>query len=306
MAIIPIQSVTLQTQVPGSGGVQQRGGDVVTTTVGATQAAASTDKVSLSPQGRQLSQTFGGQQSTSDAFSAATNGDASSAATNGDASSAATNGDASSATTNGDASSAATNGDASSATTNGDASSATTNGDAKLTEAQQEQLLKLKNRDQQVRNHEQAHLSAAGPYAAGGASFTYQRGPDGKSYAIGGEVPIDVSNADTPQATLQKMATIEKAALAPADPSGADHRIAAEAEAKATKARMEIAKEQQQKLQGDSTDTTGTGTRNTNGSSGSSSDNPQSSATDPRSNATFGGVSIGNIIATYQRIGTQV
>ena len=45
-------------------------------------------------------------------------------------------------------------------------------------------------------------------------------GPDGQRYAIGGEVPIDLSAVPgNPQATLQKALTIRRAALAPTDPS---------------------------------------------------------------------------------------
>jgi hypothetical protein len=50
-------------------------------------------------------------------------------------------------------------------------------------------------------------------------------GPDGKQYAVGGEVPIDLSPVSgNPQATVQKAETIQRAALAPADPSGPDLR----------------------------------------------------------------------------------
>ena len=78
----------------------------------------------------------------------------------------------------------------------------------------------LRQRDQEVRLHEQAHLLAAGPYAKGAPSYTYQTGPDGQRYAVGGEVPIDLSPVPgNPQATLQKALTIRRAALAPTDPS---------------------------------------------------------------------------------------
>jgi hypothetical protein len=101
-------------------------------------------------------------------------------------------------------------------------------------------IQELKKRDAEVKAHEQAHLSVAGRYAAGSASFTYQTGPDGTQYAIGGEVPIDVSDEDTPEATIQKMETIKRAALAPADPSPADRQIAAEASAKEIQAMQEL------------------------------------------------------------------
>jgi len=117
-----------------------------------------------------------------------------------------------------------------------------------LNQQELQQLQQLKQRDTEVRNHEQAHLSAAGRYARGGASFTYQKGPDGASYAIGGEVGIDVSKESNPEATIAKMQTIKRAALAPADPSGADKRIAAQANAKEAQARQELLQTQQEEL----------------------------------------------------------
>ena len=98
-----------------------------------------------------------------------------------------------------------------------------------------------------MRVHEQAHLDAAGAHARGGPSFTYQKGPDGKVYAVGGEVPIDLSPvADNPQATIQKAEAIQRAALAPAEPSGPDRQVAAQAAALATKARQELAQQGQE------------------------------------------------------------
>ncbi len=99
---------------------------------------------------------------------------------------------------------------------------------------------KLKQRDSEVRAHEQAHLSSAGQFAAGGASFVYQRGPDGNTYAVGGEVPIDIGKESSPEATISKMNTIRRAALAPATPSAADRQIAAQAAILEAQARVEI------------------------------------------------------------------
>ncbi|RMF90863.1 MAG: hypothetical protein D6736_06135 [Nitrospinota bacterium] len=99
----------------------------------------------------------------------------------------------------------------------------------------------LRQRDQEVRAHEQAHLMAAGRYARGGPRFTYQIGPDGKRYAVSGEVPIDVSPVPgDPEATIQKAATIRRAALAPAHPSSADLAIAARAAQMAAQAQQEL------------------------------------------------------------------
>lgn len=129
--------------------------------------------------------------------------------------------------------------------------STSNNNDAELDQQELEQLQQLKDRDTEVRAHEQAHLLAAGRYATSGVSFTYQRGPDGASYAIGGEVGISLGEESTPEATIVKMQTVQRAALAPADPSGTDKRIAAEATAKEAKARQELLQVKQEALLAD-------------------------------------------------------
>ncbi|UMR30158.1 catalase [Massilia sp. MB5] len=115
---------------------------------------------------------------------------------------------------------------------------------AELTADQLKQIDKLKARDQQVRQHEMAHLSAAGGLATSGPTYTYQRGPDGINYAIGGEVNIDTSPGRTPQETLERARTIQAAALAPADPSGPDRAIAARAQQMAQQASQELTAQQ--------------------------------------------------------------
>src|SRR5690606_19805714 len=69
-----------------------------------------------------------------------------------------------------------------------------------LTEDEQRQVDKLKQRDQEVRRHEQAHVAAAGRYANGGPKYEFTTGPDGRQYATGGHVNIDVGPANTPEA----------------------------------------------------------------------------------------------------------
>lgn len=109
-----------------------------------------------------------------------------------------------------------------------------------LTAEQLTLIQQLKVRDTAVRQHEAAHLAAAGGLATSGASFTYQRGPDGVNYAIGGEVSIDVSPGRTPAETLAKAAIVQAAALAPAEPSGPDRAVAAQAQQLAAQARAEL------------------------------------------------------------------
>jgi len=101
-------------------------------------------------------------------------------------------------------------------------------------------ISRLKARDTQVRQHEQAHLAAAGGLATSGATYTFQRGPDGINYAVGGEVQIDTSPGRTPQDTLARAQAIIAAALAPADPSGADRAVAAAAQQMAAQARTQL------------------------------------------------------------------
>ncbi|WP_417623603.1 putative metalloprotease CJM1_0395 family protein [Paremcibacter congregatus] len=109
-----------------------------------------------------------------------------------------------------------------------------------LTEEEKILVEKLKKTDQEVKAHEQAHKNAGGQYA-GSASFTYQSGPDGKRYAVGGEVPIDISPvAGDPRATIAKMSVIIAAALAPAQPSGQDRSVAAQASAARAEAQAEL------------------------------------------------------------------
>lgn len=94
---------------------------------------------------------------------------------------------------------------------------------------QQSAVQQLRGRDQQVRQHEQAHQVVGGQYA-GAPTYTYQRGPDGQLYAVGGQVSIDSSPIqDDLEATIDKMQTVRSAALAPAEPSPRDIRVAQEA-----------------------------------------------------------------------------
>ncbi|MGR9116801.1 MAG: putative metalloprotease CJM1_0395 family protein [Gammaproteobacteria bacterium] len=117
----------------------------------------------------------------------------------------------------------------------------------KLSLEEQRQIQVLKTRDGEVRAHEQAHLNAAGGFATGGASFTFQTGPDGKRYAVGGEVHIDTSPIPgDPEATLSKAETIRRAALAPASPSSQDFSVAASAAGLALNARIDLLKANQQ------------------------------------------------------------
>lgn len=125
----------------------------------------------------------------------------------------------------------------------GEAVARTGGGAASLSEDEEAKVRELKETDRQVRNHEQAHMAAGGGLVRGGASYTYEKGPDGQSYAVAGEVSIDASPGRTPQETLARVAQIRAAALAPADPSPQDRRVAASAASLESQARAELARE---------------------------------------------------------------
>ena len=108
-----------------------------------------------------------------------------------------------------------------------------------LSEEDQRQVQQLKQRDQEVRAHERAHMAAGADLVQGGASFTFERGPDGKMYAVGGEVKIDTSPENDPDQTIRKMQQVKRAALAPAEPSGTDQSVAAQAGQVEAQARQE-------------------------------------------------------------------
>lgn len=111
---------------------------------------------------------------------------------------------------------------------------------------QQLEIADLVKRDREVRAHEQAHAAVGGPYA-GAPRYNFTRGPDGQRYAIGGEVSIDTAAVPgDPEATLRKMEVVLRAALAPAEPSAQDLRVAARAQAQAAQARAELAEQRRE------------------------------------------------------------
>ena len=108
---------------------------------------------------------------------------------------------------------------------------------------EQRQIRALAKRDREVRAHEQAHAAVGGAYA-GHPQYQFTKGPNGVQYAHSGQVKIDVSPvAGDAAATLKKMQTVARAALAPAQPSPQDRAVAAKANQEAARARAELAQE---------------------------------------------------------------
>ncbi|EAH4591964.1 hypothetical protein FW481_02645 [Campylobacter coli] len=118
-----------------------------------------------------------------------------------------------------------------------------------LTIQQVQQVRELQSIDRNVKAHEAAH-QAAGGGLAGAASFSYTRGPDNQMYATAGEVPIRMQKGRTPEETIANARQVVAAAMAPADPSPQDYKVAAnalkmefEARAEATKLKAQEAQE---------------------------------------------------------------
>lgn len=102
-------------------------------------------------------------------------------------------------------------------------------------------IQQLRQRDREVRAHELAHQTTGGPYA-GSARFGYARGPDGQLYAVEGEVELRAPLSPDPEEALRHAETLLRAALAPAQPSAQDLRVAADAAAKQAQASAEVAR----------------------------------------------------------------
>lgn len=121
--------------------------------------------------------------------------------------------------------------------------------DQELSEEERAEVERMRARDQEVRAHEQAHRAAAAGLVRGGTALSYEVGPDGKRYAVAGEVSIDASAvAGDPAATIQKAQVVRRAALAPATPSARDRQVAGEATRMEQRARSELARQRSAEL----------------------------------------------------------
>lgn len=179
---------------------------------------------------------------------------------------------------------------------------ATPRTEADLSQEERQALTELKTRDREVRAHEQAHLAAAGPYAKGPPSFEFQTGPDGKPYAVGGEVQIDTSEVSgNPQATLTKAQTIKRAATAPRNPSAQDRQVAAQASRMEAEARKEIREQRAEETgqagaSGTTSPTSATGPTASTKEAQQTSETPQSASDKPSSNKATGNTNVNSRI----------
>lgn len=119
-------------------------------------------------------------------------------------------------------------------------------GSEELTQQEQREVSELKMTDAQVRNHEHAHKAAAAGLHTSGPNYEYETGPDGRKYAVAGDVNVSYSHSSDPEVNLRNAQQLKASALAPADPSSQDRKVAAQAEMEIAQARQEILEEQNQ------------------------------------------------------------
>jgi len=115
---------------------------------------------------------------------------------------------------------------------------------SELSDQEKAEVRRLKALDEHVHQHEEAHKQAAGELAVGTPNYQYTTGPDGKRYAIAGDVKIETSkDSRGPAETITKAIKIKKAALAPSDPSSQDRNVAAQAMQMEQQAQVELSQQ---------------------------------------------------------------
>jgi hypothetical protein len=134
-----------------------------------------------------------------------------------------------------------------------------------LTKEEKEQVQKLKERDREVKAHEQAHRAAAGGLA-GSPTYVYQTGPDGERYAIGGEVSVHTGGSGDPKQALREAEAVKRAAEAPSSPSSQDRAVAAAASADINRLKAEVneVKEEEKAEEEDNSESFSLGAPNAN------------------------------------------
>lgn len=116
-----------------------------------------------------------------------------------------------------------------------------------LTQQEKQEVAELKTTDAEVKAHENAHKAAAAGLRTSAPNYEYETGPDGKKYAVAGDVNISYQTSSDPEVNLKNAQQLKAAALAPAEPSSQDRKVAMKAEREIAKARQEIHEEELKK-----------------------------------------------------------
>ena len=98
-----------------------------------------------------------------------------------------------------------------------------------LTPEEKQKIKEMESRDKEVKAHEQAHKAASQGINSSSPSYETKKGPDGKDYIVSGEVKISFTPTEDNEANLEKAKTLRNAALAPAEPSSQDLKVAQDA-----------------------------------------------------------------------------
>lgn len=112
-----------------------------------------------------------------------------------------------------------------------------------------QEIREMQSRDLEVRNHEQAHISASGRIATSAPIYKYEKGPDGKMYVTEGSVRFSMPPSNSPEEKLQLAQQLRRMALAPANPSSKDRQVAAKASQKISNAQKEVREEARKELE---------------------------------------------------------
>ena len=118
-----------------------------------------------------------------------------------------------------------------------------------LSEDEERLVRDLQSRDTEVKAHESAHQTAGGGMV-GAASYTYQQAPDGKMYAIGGEVSISTGEASSPQEAIANAQQIIASAMAAGSPSPQDFAVATSAKMMQIKAEQQLTRQKEEQIAG--------------------------------------------------------
>ena len=131
-------------------------------------------------------------------------------------------------------------------------------GEEELTPQEQREVSELKTTDAEVKAHENAHKAAAAGLSTSAPNYEYETGPDGKKYAVAGDVNVSYQSSSDPEVNLKNAQQLRAAALAPADPSSQDRKVAMQAEREIAQARQEILEEQNKPEEEENTGTAST------------------------------------------------
>ena len=138
------------------------------------------------------------------------------------------------------------------------------NTDEELTQQEKQEVSELKMTDTEVRAHENAHKAAAAGLTTSAPNYEYETGPDGKKYAVAGDVNVSYQHSDDPEVNLRNAQQLKASALAPADPSSQDRKVAAQADREIAQARQEILEEQNRANEEDGSGANSSNTNNIN------------------------------------------